>query len=391
MENWAIVIGINQYWTPRANLNGAVRDAEDMCDWLLRTDGGGVPAHNLYLLLKPDPLSPPPQVRSLTATRDNIVTVIEELIQRSGGHGNRLFFYFSGHGLSTVKDYTLYNGLVPADFTDILTAKAISLRSIYDRFLATRFNEQFFFIDACRNIPFERPFRISDLDQPGEPAPPFPPQFVMYATSTGLKAAELGFAGNEQGAFTHALLDGLSGAGSAKVFDDESQEYLVTWENLFRYVQAQVRQRKIGVGGSLIQEPKKAGEHGDESPILGRFNQGSFGKETLNVNLIPGEAVPTAEVVVGHLGGEVERRSAPASLPIQFSLEPRTYSLRWLAQQYAPTKPYERVDLYGPRSVNLQLLPVPTAGFPAPVFNPQEDFTRGLGGESTRVHLRSTP
>ena len=51
MANWAIVIGINQYWKPEACLKGAINDARKMCEWLLRVDGGAVPPRNLYLLL----------------------------------------------------------------------------------------------------------------------------------------------------------------------------------------------------------------------------------------------------------------------------------------------------------------------------------------------------
>jgi uncharacterized caspase-like protein len=131
MENWAIVIGINEYWRPEACLNGAVRDAEAIYQWLLRPDGGAVPASNLYLLLSPTPSPLPGGVKLLPALRDNIVTAISELIARSRGQGNRLYFYFAGHGLSTVKEFALYNGIVANDFTDVLTTKAISLDSIF--------------------------------------------------------------------------------------------------------------------------------------------------------------------------------------------------------------------------------------------------------------------
>lgn len=53
MANWAIVIGIDKYWTPSACLSGAVRDALRMREWLLEADGGGVPPANHLLLLSP--------------------------------------------------------------------------------------------------------------------------------------------------------------------------------------------------------------------------------------------------------------------------------------------------------------------------------------------------
>jgi len=346
MENWAIVIGVNQYWKPSVCLNGAVRDAEKMMAWLLREDGGNVPPRNLYLLTDPLPQSTPvPGVRLLQATRRNIVIAIRQLISRSEGAGERFYFHFSGHGLATVVNYTLYNGIIPSDFDDVETTKAINLQSLYNRFLSTRFQEQFFFIDACRNIPFKEPFIISELDRPVEPMVPFPPQFIMYATSSGLKATEV----NEQGAFTGALLEGLAGKGTAKVFSDDEQGYLVTWESLFKYVEDQVKKRRIEIGTDLIQEPKReTREQTGVSPVLGRYPAGSFENENLVVNLVPGEIAPTAEIVIGHLGGEVERRSAPGELPLQFSLQPRLYSLRAAAADHKAGRPYYPIELYSP-------------------------------------------
>ena len=53
MANWAVVIGINQYWIPQACLKGAVKDALAMRTWLLDPNGGNVPLENLKLLLAP--------------------------------------------------------------------------------------------------------------------------------------------------------------------------------------------------------------------------------------------------------------------------------------------------------------------------------------------------
>ena len=53
MANWAIVVGINEYWEPQANLRGAVNDALKMVAWLTSQDGGNVPPRNLYLMTNP--------------------------------------------------------------------------------------------------------------------------------------------------------------------------------------------------------------------------------------------------------------------------------------------------------------------------------------------------
>lgn len=394
MANWALVIGVDQYWAPEACLRGAVRDALRMRTWLLSSEGGDVPAENLFLLLSPTPDSPQininrssGEVRS--ATRDDIVLALDDLLQASGGQGERFFFYFAGHGATARIDFSNEDSIVPTDFTPRLTAKAIPLRSIFEYVQASRFEEQFFFIDACRNIPWEkeeREFRVGPLDVPRRPEPPVPPQFIMYATAPLLRAAELREPGDERGVFTQALLAGLEGEGQAKVWDDRTQGYVLHWDRLFQYVDAQVcelmaGQRSVddtagGAGSREVehrdtgardargrqqpatwpQRPRQAGERGGENPALGCFAADAFPGETLEVDLDPGEAAPEAEIVVGDLGGEVERRSNIDELPVRFLLPPKTYSVRARARAYRPEVPYYPIDLYGPQSLEVRLL-----------------------------------
>ena len=107
----------------------------------------------------------------------------------------------------------------------------------------------------------------------------------MYATSPGVTANEIQQAGNERGAFTEALLDGLRGEGDAKVWDDVGQrEYVVTWDSLFRYVEAQVARKRLAAGSRLIQVPRQSGEHGSENPELGRLDPEAFSATYGNPN-----------------------------------------------------------------------------------------------------------
>jgi uncharacterized caspase-like protein len=103
MQNWAIVIGIDKYWTQEACLKGAVRDALKMREWLVRSDGGAVPSRNVYLLLDRDTSSPSPPtgVKVLNAKRDSVIDAIEDLLKLSHGQAERLFFYFAGHGIAS--------------------------------------------------------------------------------------------------------------------------------------------------------------------------------------------------------------------------------------------------------------------------------------------------
>src|SRR2546428_3579180 len=195
MANWAIVIGIDRYWLPTAWLRGGVRDALAVQQWLLDPRGGNVPAENLVLLLSPTPGSAVPAgLQAAEADYDGIVTSIDSLINRSNGKGERLFFHFSGHGLVDRIAFSDVQALVPTDFTDLLTTRALKLQDILDVFEATQFAEQFFFIDACRNIPWQQEFRIGEYPRPAVRGPNAPAvqQLAFYATSPRLPATETG-------------------------------------------------------------------------------------------------------------------------------------------------------------------------------------------------------
>src|SRR5262245_7100835 len=390
MANWAIVIGIDQYWTPEACLRGAVRDALNMREWLISVEGGAVPSRNLTLLLGPSQTSPPPPagVQLLPASSDMAINAVEQLLQRSGGQGERFFFYYSGHGLTSRMDFSNENGIILSDFSDELTRNSLTLRSIFELFQATQFQEQFFIIDACRNIPWEREFRLGEYPNPRKPSPPVRPQFIMYATSPGVKAVEIQHAENERGAFTEALLDGLKGKGIAKVWDDQAQEYLLRWDNLFKYVEAEVANKKLNTGDHLIQTPRQAGERGSHNPELGRFPIEVFPDVTLDVNLDPNIAAPQTQIVIGDLGGPVDSVSSISQLPVRFSLKPRTYSVRAAASDFRPERTFYPIDLYSPDTLLIKLQPgqfLPPS--PARVL----ELTKGLEGPRTlgAVEVRS--
>src|SRR5262249_24098239 len=150
-------------------------------------------------------------------------------LTRSNSAADRFFFYFAGHGLTARVNGADIPCICLRNFTPKLTSNAVSLPSVFERLRATQFKEQFFFADACRNLPFSTEFQVSDFDRPAIPiANPFP-QFIAYATQPRNTAAELDSAGFEGGAFTGNLLNGLSGKGAAKQWDGEQGEYVVRW------------------------------------------------------------------------------------------------------------------------------------------------------------------
>jgi DNA-directed RNA polymerase omega subunit len=380
MANWAIVIGVDKYWRPEICLRGAVKDALRMRDWLLDENGGGVPHQNLMLLLSPaQPLAGP---KGIEATQDNITESIERLLNKSNRQGERFFFHFSGHGLTSRINFSNQPGIVPTDFKDTLTNKVLTLGSLFELFLATQFKEQFFFIDACRNIPFDTEKRLGDYPNPRKPVPPVSPQFIMYATQPGVKAIEIRQPGNERGAFTDALLAGLRGKGAAKRWDEQAGTYVVRWSSLFEFVEREVKSRKLAAdsipGGPLIQEPRQFGERGSENPPLAHFAPAAFDAEPLEVDLQPQETRDIARIEVRDLGGLIDHKVPPLpSLPVRFQLPPRSYSVCANAQGYLSKRRFVPVDLYEPKSVEVELVP----GSQAPPFNtPAAPTPPGGGG-----------
>ncbi len=398
MANWAIVIGIDHYWTENACLRGAVTDALRMREWLVDPKGGNVSEENTALILSPLEGREPQGIDAVEATNSKIITAINELLQRSEAKGERLYFFYAGHGLTARVSNRDENAIVSGDFSPVTTNNSLALRSLWELLETTQFQDQFLFVDACRNIPWENiEFEVGRWPLPRRRDPGLPPtqQFILYATSPGLKARELREAGNERGAFTEMLLNGLRGAGSAKAWSSEAQNYQVRWERLVEYVKGELERRRLAVGTGpardLFQIPQDAGARGVEArernPILAEFESGAFPAETLKVKLGPSAVVPVAEVtVLDESAVPVDSKTQLTGLPVEFSLPPKTYALHATAPEYDRAVARPPVDLYEEREIPLKLAraaaaaATPTNGDPA---------VRGLEEAPTgKLHVR---
>jgi hypothetical protein len=368
VENWALVIGIDKYWSDEATLQGGVRDALRVREWLLDGAGGGVPAEHLVLALAPRD-DDRPDLEFVEATKDKLMIAINDLLSMSGGKGERLYFFYGGHGLTARVDNRDESALVASDFNAVNTDNSIALRSLWEFFETTQFRDQFFFVDACRNIPWEnREFEIGRWTLPRARDPGLDPvqQFILYATSPGLTAAESGAFGNEQGAFTGALLDGLAGTDFAKAWSWERSCYEVRWERLADFVKKRLESEKHPAGGApdapLIQVPQDAGSRGvagrDRDPVVASFPPERFDKVELEVELEPDELYEIGRVrVLNGVGDTVEDIEAKTGgRPVRFQLEPKTYALRAVAEGYEEGRTDEPVDLYAndKRSISLR-------------------------------------
>ncbi|CAL75145.1 hypothetical protein; putative caspase domain [Bradyrhizobium sp. ORS 278] len=350
-DNWAVVIGIDQYDVAEACLNGAVNDALAMRKWLLDPAGGAVSERQLFLLLSPKPGRNLGDIKSLPASRANAITVIERVLAKSRGRGDRFFFHFSGHGLSARINATNQSGMAFADFTELLTDNSLTVQALFDLFQSTQFKEQFFFIDGCRNAPFGSDRILGSYPKPRAAQPPVSPQFGMYATAPMLKANEV----DERGAFTQALLDGLGGEGSAKRWDSNNAAYVIRWSTLFSYVHGVVTARKLKAG-AFIQTPRRFGETAGEDPILASKPPEGFGQVRLSVKLAPKDALGHSSVLVRDLSGEIKREPKPIKgLPVCFDLTPRLYGVDVEADGWERVGNVRSVDLYEPCEIDITL------------------------------------
>ena len=94
---WAIVIGIDDYRGKQPTLKSAVYDAVRFCRWLLerpacrRNGSGGSSA---------DGRRSTDGRQRVLPTKDNVLNAINEVMAESGGEGEALYFFFSGHGVT---------------------------------------------------------------------------------------------------------------------------------------------------------------------------------------------------------------------------------------------------------------------------------------------------
>ncbi len=354
LDNWALVIGVNEYSLPQYRLNGAVNDAMEVRKWLLSQEGGKVPPENLFLLLSDDvDVHVPPHTEQ--ATTQKIIDAARKLIVKSGGHGDRLFFYFAGHGLSNY-EYGEQEAICPSDFDPTRTNfTTISIDSITNYLETIQFKEQYFFFDACRNIPFKQPFRIgyfSDIPRRDHALPPVQ-QFIFYATSPGLKATEMGFAGNEQGTFTKALLDGLRGKEKAKIYDPMSDKYVIKADRLIEFLREEVRKTLTSDFESFTRYPRLSGER-DRGTVLASFPSASFPTVDLDIFIEPAQIASQVEISVK--GGVAAPPKKADTLPVKFSLPESDYGIIATSAQYEPKQKPWPVELYSPQSLTIEMI-----------------------------------
>jgi hypothetical protein len=364
---WAIVIGIDEYGAPQLQLQAAVADAERFRAWVVSEDGGRVPEDNVHLLLGRRPGEHKKQENEVAPTKANIVQAINDVVAaaEARGRGDRLYFFFSGHGITAQLAGREESALVLPGFDERHPEHSLAVRSLAEHLETTPFDDQFFFVDACRTLFEDLYGQIGAWPIPRRRDPGQSPvqQFILYATSPGLTAAQSPWPedGEFVSAFTEVLISGLEGGQRAKAWSWERSSYEVRWERLATYVNKAMSERKqfakgAGApppGGWPIQIPQDAGSRGvadrDRDAVLATYRRGHFPDVELELKLVADSAVDEAEVtVLDAIGVPVVRAQRVPGSPVTFALPPGTYAARATRETLvgnvkAPLEVYDRL------------------------------------------------
>ncbi|HEY1337676.1 MAG TPA: caspase family protein [Bryobacteraceae bacterium] len=221
----ALVIGIDDYKGENA-LSSAVNDALAFRDKVV--------GRKLVAAADVSLFTAPQQPGGALAHSKPITDWLYDNIYMGGDNVDRFLFFYAGHGILAYSDAAhtrTRTALVPADVVDLKRdgRQLIDLTELMDVLSLTGPQEQLYFIDACRDMPYEQQPDVTPLGWSGKPPGPERAQFSIFAVSPLGKARG---SRNGMGVMTGYLLDGLDAKGLALEYDSEQFAYTVTMQSL---------------------------------------------------------------------------------------------------------------------------------------------------------------
>ncbi len=343
----AVVVGCDGYGSANASLAGAVRDALAFWRWVCDADGGGVTdASARRLLLSPSDkgAAVPDDVTAGPADKASFEIALHEVVRDAGEQRERLYVYFAGHGFSVDDDFTVQGALAFADFDRNRTDNSIVVSELLSELSFTGFAEQILVFDACRNIPFEGRLRAGRISRPFDRVPGLTEQFCALAT-TALNRTSDG-TGAEDATFSTCLMRALAGEGTAKIWNEDTNEYDVRWDQMFDYVTASLR---ASVGDDRL--PRQLGERDVGDPLLARFAPAHFPSINLEVLVHP-DTVTSASVVI-HDPPDEQQVAWAAPGPARIALVPRDYIVVASAPGFDPERRRWQVAAYADAQLDI--------------------------------------
>ena len=328
----ALIIGLDGYAGEDA-LTSCVQDAVQFRDALIQR--GLVAEQDAELLTLP---------ATAGATAATVGAIRARLFEyyANGDQIDRFFFFYAGHGIlananaSRTRTHTV---LVPTECEDMRRDAGLLLP--FDELRETMERcgprEQFYFIDACRDLVEDRNPDVGTLGFAGTPASHARSQSVLFAVSPlgTARAAKHGL-----GVMTGHLVEALQSDRLAVDYDDEQGRFVITVQSLKRYTEARI-------AASLQNEPSWTLRY--QLPELRSFGPSASAlvvvesppEVPLTVHIDPDRVAAKTRVSVYLRGSLVQAAWPPLANHQHARLGPQTYRLK--AQH--PSLPIEPTEL----------------------------------------------
>lgn len=316
MNVTAIVVGVNAY--ERVPLTSAVNDAVAFRRSLI--DLSLARPEEVTLLT-----SPLVSDASEPATYDAIRSRLMNLYFQ-GDDVERLIFYFAGHGMLAFSDPAMSQAdtaILPVDVVDVEkdARNLIHLSELRGYMRLAGPQEQLYFIDACRDLPYKKLPAWSGLGW-GPRDPSFPRrQATLYAVAELGKAVGIA----NQGLMTRRLIEALNGTGTAVDYDLERDSYVITMQSVRNYVRRKVA---IDMGQDLISPALALPSLDKEDPAPSPIRRVTAPPQRpLTVHIEPSTASKVTTVRIGLGGSAVVQSWPPLRNHATVMLDPRPYRL----------------------------------------------------------------
>ena len=231
-NTYAIILGISDYPYLKP-LHYADKDAELFRDFLLSPAGGNVKSENMNVLLNEKATSANFWVKTFAWLRNKDLQ-----------KGDRLYFFFAGHGDAINKDeyfFLPYDCSPGGDKNNYLATGTIQIYNLKVRIadLSSKGIDVLLIMDACRSN--ELPGGAAGQKILGEAiAEKRSGETMMLAAGSGQESLEDRSIGNGHGLFTWYLIDGLTGNADADI-DNGNHDGRVDLDEIESWVKRNVK------------------------------------------------------------------------------------------------------------------------------------------------------
>jgi uncharacterized caspase-like protein len=228
-NHYALLIGIGNYIPERegpGNLDSPQNDVTALAAWLTHPNGGGVLPHHCIVITSNTADHPDQNIidNHLTSLFNQIDNTPERVAER-------IYFYFSGHGLGLERD-TSNTAWCLGAWTELQNNKALASASYRELLKTVRyFREVVFLSDCCRDLSLTAfPAGFSKYQEEEGKVNEEPVLFEGFSCRYRHQSFGTTKSGIAQGIFTRLLLEGLQGAAV------DTRSCRVTAESLKRFM-----------------------------------------------------------------------------------------------------------------------------------------------------------